>query len=83
MVTNQTLAVMLKAISDKGDDRHAENRERLVDIKADVSRIEGEWQQTNGRLRNAERTLSQHRWAIYTIGAVAMALLTALLAKFL
>jgi chromosome segregation ATPase len=74
---------MLKAISDKGDDRHQENRERLQDIKGDVSRIEGEWKQTNGRLQNAERTLSQHRWAIYTIGAIAMALFTAVLAKIL
>lgn len=36
---------------------------------------------TNGRLREAERTISVHTWAIGLVGAVAVALLGLLLAK--
>lgn len=38
---------------------------------------------TNGRLREAERVLSVHTWAIGLIGAAALAALAAVFGKFI
>ena len=81
-VTNDTLAAMLAALADTGNERHAENKERLEGIWDESRRLADAQIIQNGRLQKAERAIDRHQWAIGLIGVVALALLYALLGKF-
>lgn len=74
-VTNETLAVMLEALSKCGDERHAANIKRM-DAMIELEQIR------NGRLGKAERAIDRHQWAIGLIGVIALAVLVALLGKY-
>ena len=75
-VSNDVLAEMIKGLSEKSDERHTENKERLIEIVSQTTR-------TNGRLVIAERTIAQHTWAFATMGAGALVWLGVWLAKAL
>lgn len=81
-VTNDVLATKLDAISDKGNERHAENRVRLDDIRDEARRLADAQVAQNGRLQKAERAIDRHQWAIGLIGVIALAILVALLGKY-
>lgn len=81
-VTNEALAAKLDAIADKGNERHSENRVRLDDIRDEARRLADAQVAQNGRLQKAERAIDRHQWAIGLIGVVALAILVALLGKY-
>ena len=81
-VTNEALAAMLEALSDKSNERHGENKARLDDIRDESRRLANAQEAQNGRLQRAERAIDRHQWAIGMIGVVSLALLYALLGKF-
>jgi hypothetical protein len=81
-VTNEALATKLDALADKGNERHSENRVRLDDIRDEARRLADAQVAQNGRLQKAERAIDRHQWAIGLIGAVALAILVALLGKY-
>ena len=83
MITNQTLAAMLEAISKASDERHSENKERLEGIWDESRRLADAQVIQNGRLQKAERAIERHQWAIGLIGVVALAILYAVLGKFI
>ena len=82
-VTNDTLAAMLAALANTGNERHAENKERLEGIWDESRRLADAQIIQNGRLQKAERAIDRHQWAIGLIGVVALALLYALLGKYI
>jgi hypothetical protein len=73
-VTNAQIVERLDSLIAQSNERHAENKETLGDIRAEV-------RTTNGRLRSAESAIAVHWWAISLIGAALLALFAALLAK--
>ena len=82
-VTNEALAAMLEGLSDKGNERHAENKARLEDIRDEQRRLAIAQETQNGRIQRAERAIDRHQWAIGLIGVVSLAILYALLGKFI
>jgi hypothetical protein len=73
-VTNAQIAERIDNLIAQSNERHAENKETLGDIRDEVKT-------TNGRLRSAEASIAVHRTAIAVIGASLLALFAALLAK--
>jgi hypothetical protein len=73
-VTNAQIAERIDNLIAQSNERHAENRATLTDIRTEVK-------VTNGRLRKAEASIAVHWWAISLIGAALLALFAALMAK--
>lgn len=75
-VTNGEIALMIKSLTERSDERHADNAKKLDEIITQTTI-------TNGRLRSAESTIAQHTWAFAAIGAGLLVWLGVWLTKVL